>query len=331
MKALLLIAIAAALGSAAPVEVIHLGDGREIKAPVVKETAENLFVDLGFTIMPIPKKEVVRRVPVAGEEAPTEAEASVEEGRLWRSLKRSEVSVKENVTRVSDAVVLIQTPSGSGSGFIIDPSGYVITNDHVIQGDTKITVTLFEEENGGLHKNKVEDVRIVGTNAYVDLALLKLCGEDMKDLPWVPLGNGEDQRVGETAFAIGNPLGMERTVSEGIISTLNRPFDGLTYLQITTQINPGNSGGPLFNLNGEVIGVTNMGILFSDGMNFAIPVERVKWFLANRQAFAYDKDNPNTGYRYLVPPGKGKPAGEETPPESKEADQEEQVEEQSEE
>jgi len=308
MKTILLLVLAGIIGSAAPMEVIHLGDGREIKAPVVKETAENIFVDLGFTILGIPKKEVVRRTPVEDEEAGADAAEKVDETLLWRALKRTEVSVKENVERVSAGVVLVSTPSGSGSGFILNPDGYMITNDHVIQGDTKITVTLFEEENGGLRKRKFEDVRIVGTNAYADLALLKLEGKDAKDLPWVPLGSGDD-RVGETVFAIGNPLGMERTVSEGIISTLNRPFEGLTYLQMTTQINPGNSGGPLFNLNGEVIGVTNMKLLFAEGMSFAIPVERVKWFLRNRQAFAYDKDNPNTGYRYLVPPEKGK-----TPP-----------------
>jgi len=308
MKAILFLVLAGVLGSTAPVEVIHLGDGREIKAPVLKETAENIFVDLGFTIVGIPKKEVVRRVPVTDEKTAEAEAAKVDETLLWRSIRRAEASVKENVERVSAGVVLVQTPSGSGSGFILNPDGYMITNDHVIQGDTRITVTLFEVENGGLRKRKFEEVRIVGMNAYADLALLKLEGENAKDLPWVPLGSGDD-RVGETAFAIGNPLGMERTVSEGIISTLNRPFEGLTYLQMTVQINPGNSGGPLFNLKGEVIGVTNMKLVYAEGMSFAIPVERVKWFLRNRQAFAYDKDNPNTGYRYLVPPRKGK-----TPP-----------------
>jgi len=307
MKTLLLLALLGVLGSTAPVEVIHLGDGREIKAPVVKETAEDLFVDLGFTIIGIPKKSIVRREAVKEGDAKPEAAGEIDETLLWRALRRTEVSVKENVERVSAGVVLVRTPSGSGSGFILNPDGYMITNDHVIQGDTKITVTLFEEENGGLRKRKFDDVRIVGTNAYADLALLKLEGDDVKDLPWVPLGSGDD-RVGEIVYAIGNPLGMERTVSEGIISTLNRPFEGLTYIQMTTQINPGNSGGPLFNLKGEVIGVTNMKLLFAEGMSFAIPVERVKWFLRNRQAFAYDKDNPNTGYRYLVPPRKRKAA-----------------------
>ena len=154
MKTILLLVLAGVLGPAAPVEVIHLGDGREIKAPVVKETAENIFVDLGFTILGIPKKEVVRRTPVVDEKAAADQAAKVDETLLWRGLKRAEASVKENVERVSAGVVLVQTPSGSGSGFILNPDGYMITNDHVIQGDTKITVTLFEVENGVYKINK---------------------------------------------------------------------------------------------------------------------------------------------------------------------------------
>ncbi|MCA9249717.1 MAG: trypsin-like peptidase domain-containing protein, partial [Phycisphaerales bacterium] len=77
---------------------------------------------------------------------------------------------------------------------------------------------------------------------------------------------------------------------------------GLTYVQTTTQINPGNSGGPLFNERGEVIGVTNMGYLFAEGLNFAIPITYVIDFLKNRDAYAYDQDNPNSGYQYLEAP-----------------------------
>ncbi|MBI1852599.1 MAG: trypsin-like peptidase domain-containing protein, partial [Planctomycetes bacterium] len=121
----------------------------------------------------------------------------------------------------------------------------------------------------------------------------------------VALGDSDAIRVGEDVFAIGNPLGLDRTVSQGIVSLKNRAFDGLTYIQTTTPINPGNSGGPLFNLRGEVIGVTNMMLVGTEGLNFAIPIAQVKAFIRNRDAFAFDKDNPNTGYRYLAPPRKG--------------------------
>src|SRR5262249_22453606 len=110
--------------------------------------------------------------------------------------------------------------------------------------------------------------------------------------------------VGERVFAIGSPLGLERTVTEGILSTKTRQMQGGLYLQTTAQINPGNSGGPLFNLRGEVIGVTNMKPAFGEGIGLAIPVGAVKYFLNPLDAYAYDNDNPNNPYRYLQPPSR---------------------------
>ncbi len=105
-------------------------------------------------------------------------------------------------------------------------------------------------------------------------------------------------------FAIGSPLGLERTVTEGILSTKTREMMGELYLQTTAQINPGNSGGPLFNLQGEVVGVTNMKINFGEGLGFAIPVEALKFFLDHRDAYAYSADNPSNPFRYLEPPNR---------------------------
>ena len=124
----------------------------------------------------------------------------------------------------------------------------------------------------------------------------------------VPLGDSDALAVGDRVFAIGSPLGLERTVTEGILSTKTRQMQGSLYLQTTTQINPGNSGGPLFNLRGEVVGVTNMKITFGEGLGFAIPVEQVKYFLGHRDAYAYDADNPSNAYRYLPPPNRTKQA-----------------------
>ncbi len=333
------LALAAILWAATGgIEVFHLADGREIRAEVVKESGETLFLDLGWTVIGVPRQEIVRRESVAA--ASGEAEALVETSEaLYRTGRGREASVKENVAAVQDAVVLVSTPSGLGSGFLISPDGHVITNDHVVQGETQITVTLFEKTATGIERRPIEDVKIVAMNAYVDLALLKIEGSrgakpapkagdgkeegkdaakdgakdapaagasdsTTRDFPYVRLAENGSWRVGESVFAIGNPLGLERSVSQGILSTLNRPFDGLTYLQTTAQINPGNSGGPLFDLRGNVIGVTNMKILFGEGLSFAVPVDRVRWFLENREAFLFDKDNPNTGYRYLTPPRK---------------------------
>lgn len=109
---------------------------------------------------------------------------------------------------------------------------------------------------------------------------------------------------GDSVFAVGNPLGLERTVTQGIVSNRSRNLEGQLYIQTDTAINPGNSGGPLFNQRGEVIGVTSRGTRadMADNLGFAIPVAYVRDFVRHREAFAFDKTNPNSGYRYLDPP-----------------------------
>ncbi len=288
--------------TAAAADVFRLGGGRKVEGKLIKETSEAYFVDIGFTIVSLPKKSVTKHLKDEAKDHRPGAATKISRD-LYSTVDRDETTVKENVKRTASCVVMVQTPSGLGSGFIITKDGYLITNDHVVQGETKLTVVMFEKDKSGkLNRRKVKNVKIVATNAYLDLALLKIEGE--KNLPHVYMGDVKDMRVGETVYAIGNPLGLERSVSRGIVSLKNRPFEGLVYVQTTTQINPGNSGGPLFNMKGEVVGVTNMGILSGQGLNFAIPVSVVKGFLRNRDAFLYDKDNPNTGYRYLPPPKK---------------------------
>jgi serine protease Do len=212
------------------------------------------------------------------------------------------------VREFGEGVVQVETPSGLGSGFIINEDGYLVTNNHVIEGETKISVVLYQNTGSGLVRKKLDGVEIVALNPFVDLALLKIPAQKDLKLRSVYLGSLDDLNAGDGAFAVGNPLGLERSVSQGIISTLNRNFEGLIYLQTDAAINPGNSGGPLFNLRGEVVGVTNMGFRGTDNLGFAIPINYVKDFLRNRDAFAYDKDNPNAGHRYLDPPRRRKPA-----------------------
>ena len=173
----------------------------------------------------------------------------------------------------------------------------------MIERETRVAVTLFHRGGGGeFIRRRIDDVKIIALNPFLDLALLQIPEQpDFKFRP-VYLSHDDDQKEGDEVFAIGNPLGLERSVSRGIVSTRNRSFQGLVYIQTTTQINPGNSGGPLFNSRGEVVGVTNMKAIFGEGIGFAIPVSYLKHFLANRDSFAFDKNNPNTGYRYLDPP-----------------------------
>jgi serine protease Do len=164
---------------------------------------------------------------------------------------------------------------------------------------------VYHQRSGQLERVVYKQVRIVAMNKFADLALLKVEDKDAPKFKSVPLGDTAALGQGERVFAIGSPLGLERTVTEGIVSTKTRLIQGGLFLQTTAQINPGNSGGPLFNLRGEVVGVTNMKLTFGEGLGFAIPVDQVKYFLDHRDAFAYDPDNPSNPFRYLPPPGRG--------------------------
>jgi serine protease Do len=144
----------------------------------------------------------------------------------------------------------------------------------------------------------------------VDLALLKMEPPAGVTLTHVFMGESEDCEVGERVFAIGAPIGLERTVSPGTISVRNRVLGGFTHFQMTTPINPGNSGGPLFNLAGEVVGVNSSGFLGSQGLNFAIPSKYVIDFLRNRDAFAVDSTRDENGVHYLPGPRRPKRNGE---------------------
>lgn len=297
---------------AAPVEVIELKDGHQVVGEVVSEKTAAIYVDLGFDLVRIPRDHIVaRRKPgAAALEVPaasgTVAEADPTGFTKFATLKPQ--PVKELVHRFGEAVISIETPSGKGSGFILNDDGYAVTNNHVIEGETRISVVLYQNTPAGLARRRIDNVEIVAINPFVDLALIKLPPQKDLKLGHVFLGSLDDLNAGDGVFAVGNPLGLERSVSQGIVSTRNRNFEGLVYLQTDAAINPGNSGGPLFNLRGEVVGVTNMKSTQGDNLGFAIPINYVKDFLRNREAFSFDKDNPNTGHRYLDPPRRLKPA-----------------------
>jgi serine protease Do len=214
--------------------------------------------------------------------------------------------VQDLVKQIGEAVVQVRTPGGLGSGFFINADGYLITNFHVIEGETEISVEVYHQRNGQLDRETYKQVKIIALNKFHDLALLKIEDKSAPKFKYVTLGSSDLLTVGDSVFAIGSPMGLERTVTSGILSTKTRQIEGELYLQTTAQINPGNSGGPLFNLGGEVVGVTNMKITFGEGLGFAIPVELVKSFLEHRDAFAYSTDNPNNPYRYLEPPSRTK-------------------------
>ncbi|MGQ7847880.1 DegQ family serine endoprotease [Granulosicoccus sp. 3-233] len=157
--------------------------------------------------------------------------------------------------------------AGAGSGFIISDDGYIITNAHVVDNATQITV--------GMNDRREFDATLVGSDPASDIALLKL---DAEGLPQVTIGDSEQLRVGEWVLAIGSPFGFEHTATQGIVSALSRSLPDDTYvpfIQTDVAVNPGNSGGPLFNTDGEVVGVNSQ--IYSrsggyQGLSFAIPI-----------------------------------------------------------
>jgi serine protease Do len=157
---------------------------------------------------------------------------------------------------------------GIGSGFIINQDGYILTNNHVIEGADEIKVKLAD---GKEFKGKV-----IGGDPKTDLALVRIEAADLKPLQ---LGNSDDLKVGEWVMAVGSPFGLEQTVTAGIVSAKGRvigsgPYDN--FIQTDASINPGNSGGPLINMKGEVIGINTAIIASGQGIGFAIPINMAK-------------------------------------------------------
>jgi serine protease Do len=298
----LLVAVSPVLPVIAGSSTIHLLNGASIEGEILREKSDRVVIDLGFTVLSVPTDEI-DRITADGPDAA--AAESRDEGDVYHVAPgREELTVKENLVRCEDAVVEIRTPTGLGSGFIIHPSGYVVTNDHVIAGEHRISVIVFHKREQELQKIQYDDVAIVATNPWADLALLKINDRAAPEFDVVPLGDSGTVRQGQPVFAVGSPLGFERSVSEGIVSLRNRPIDGRLFIQSTAQLNPGNSGGPLFNLRGEVVGINNIKIVSAgvEGLSFSIVVDALKTFLRNRDAFAFDARNPNAGFRYASPP-----------------------------
>ncbi|MHC4218884.1 MAG: S1C family serine protease [Planctomycetota bacterium] len=286
--------------SAATADVIRLKSGAVVQGTVLKRNDQKVWMDVGATVLAFSLDDIAE-VEVAETEVVTE----VETGSLFHMARNlPQRSPLAQAKRVGPAVIKVATPGGTGSGVILNDEGYAVTNAHVIQGETNVRVTVwFPLADGTLQRTVIEDVEIVAVNSHLDLALIAIpLSEVIGRFVYAPLEAEESIEIGQTVFAIGNPLGLERSLSQGVISTTHRSFDGLTYIQTDAAVNPGNSGGPLFNTRGEVVGITNMGIPFGEGLNFAIPARYVKDFLRNREAFAYDKDNPNSGHRYHQPP-----------------------------
>jgi serine protease Do len=292
------------LAVVASAEVIQLKDQASITGRILAEKRDQVAVDIGYTVLSVPRSHIVRITSEKNNKPSAQKAPATPAPRpdlFLNSSAPAERSVQDWVLQLGEAVVQVRTPGGLGSGFILNDEGYLITNFHVIENESPIAVEVYHQTAGALERKTYKQVQIVAMNKFADLALLKILDAGAARFVPAPLGDVEAMNVGDRVFAVGSPLGLERTVTEGILSTKTRPLEGALYLQTTAQINPGNSGGPLFNLRGEVIGVTSMKIAFGEGIGFAIPADTVKYFLAHREAYAYDNDNPNNPYRYLSP------------------------------
>ncbi len=178
-----------------------------------------------------------------------------------------------------------EVPQGAGTGFIIDPAGFIVTNNHVIEGAERLRVVLPPPDN------RVFDAQLVGADPLTDLAVLKIDGQN---LPTVPLGNSSTLQVGQWVVAVGNALALEGgpTVTAGVVSALGREVSepgsqprtaGPTLsdlIQTDAAINPGNSGGPLVNLQGEVVGVNTLGAAEANTIGFAVSIDSAKPVIA---------------------------------------------------
>jgi serine protease Do len=162
-----------------------------------------------------------------------------------------------------------QKRTSLGSGFIVSPDGYILTNNHVVEKADEVTVTLLDKEEF--------KAKVVGTDPKIDIALIKI--DTKKKLTYAALGDSDRLDVGEWVVAIGNPFGLGHTVTTGIVSAKGRiigsgPYDD--FIQTDASINPGNSGGPLFNLKGEVVGINTAIVQGGQGIGFATPIQLAK-------------------------------------------------------
>src|SRR5258706_11793898 len=230
------------LGSA---ETIQLRDKTSVTGKILAEKKDQLVVDLGFTVLVVPRNQIVKvsrdeaasgRInappnspalskPPPAVSAPIAPPSPVSPGELSDDLFQTsktplaEKAVRDLVNQLGEGVVQVRTPGGLGSGFILNEDGYLITNFHVIEGETQIAVEVYQHTNGQLERSTYKQIRVIASDKFQDLSLLKIDDKDAPTFARVMLGDADSLAVGERVFAIGSPLGLERTVTEGILST----------------------------------------------------------------------------------------------------------------
>lgn len=181
-------------------------------------------------------------------------------------LKSSQSDFSGVINDALKGVVSVGTDKSAGTGFIVTSDGYVVTNNHVVEGANKIQVLTYDK--------KILDAVLIGVNVGEDIALLKISGSFTE----LELADSDSLQVGNKVIAIGNPLGLSFTVTEGIVSAVDRagPNGKEQYIQTDVSLNPGNSGGPLISTAGEVVGINNFKIGDSEGLGFALESNAIR-------------------------------------------------------
>ena len=228
----LLVCCAAGVASA---DTIQLKDKAAVTGKVLAEKSDALVVDVGYTVLVIPRSSITSRIadgvgktPIAVPPPPGVNTPQFYTANAQASPVRD---VQDLVKQIGEAVVQVRTPGGLGSGFVINADGYLMTNFHVIEGETEISVEVYHQRDGQLERDVYKQVRIIAINKFHDLALLHIEDKDAPKFKFVALGSADVLTVGDSVFAIGSPMGLERTVTQGIISTKTRELEGELYLQ----------------------------------------------------------------------------------------------------
>jgi len=279
---------------------VTLVGGAKVTATMLRQNDQGVVLDMGHDVVNIPTASIlnVTKVQTNGDLKQVKNQGLFTTGRLKAA------PVKKLVGRYGDSVVMVKTPRGLGSGFFISTEGHLITNYHVVERETKVSITVFQPGEQGYTKRDLKKIRIVAVHPLRDLALLQIDRKERGDFNPVPLVISPDDsvHVGDLVFTIGNPLGLERSTTQGIVSSVTRTMGHLRFIQTDAAVNPGNSGGPLFNGRGEVVAVVAAGYTFFNGLAFGIPGADLVDFLRHRDAYLYDPSKPQNGITYLPPP-----------------------------
>ena len=299
---------------------ILLKNGAVLQADVLQRTPERLVLDLGYMVLTIPADQVetegkgsvpttTLKIPVSDVATSSTVAAPIAISSVRRPVgAKGRVDFRDIVDDLEGAVVIVSNPSGMGAGFFVDPSGLVVTNHHVVRGERYNDITWFRKTaQGKIEKKIFKRVEVQAYSMLLDCALLKIPPQDLEgiELPYLNLADPKSLKTSLKVYALGNPaVGaavLDHTLSQGIISSTNRNFNDVLYLQTTAAVNPGNSGGPLLNEQGEVVGLVTFRAFFQEGVAFALPVSYLRGFLDNAKAYAPTQDTKNTGYRYHDP------------------------------